>query len=138
MCSRNSSSHLRGWPMRASVVAVDSRSVKPNVPSPLRSGASSVGAVEHPPPPPTAAHITAMTSTILRMVMRPTRTDRPRDLQRPLERLADVPFEHVANLDVVVTLQLDAALQAGLHFLHVVLHAAERVDLQVFRDDLSV
>src|SRR5688500_8934487 len=59
-------------------------------------------------------------------------------LQRPLELLPDVGFEAVADLDVVVALQLDAALEARLHFLDVVLHALERVDHEVLGDDLAV
>src|SRR5688500_944010 len=56
-------------------------------------------------------------------------------LQRSLDRLPDVRLEDVADLDVVVVGELDAALEAGLHLADVLLHAAERLDRQVLRDD---
>src|SRR5688572_4807201 len=62
----------------------------------------------------------------------------PLPLQRALERLADVRFVPVTHLHVVVVRQLDAALEPGLHFLHVVLHAAERFDREILGDDLAV
>jgi len=40
--------------------------------------------------------------------------------------LANLRFEAVADLDVVVAGQLDTALEAALHFLHIVLHTTER------------
>src|SRR5438046_1630554 len=59
-------------------------------------------------------------------------------LERPLYGLLDVRFEDIADLHVVVTGQLDAALEAVLHFLHVVLHALQRFDRQLFGDDHAV
>src|SRR3954470_938303 len=56
-------------------------------------------------------------------------------LQRPLDRLPDVRLEHVADLDVVVVGQLDAALEAGLDLADVLLHAAEGLDGEVLGDD---
>src|SRR5689334_6328534 len=47
-------------------------------------------------------------------------------LQGPLERLPHVGLEGVADLDVVVVGELDAALQAGLDLADVVLEALER------------
>src|SRR6185437_16300623 len=41
----------------------------------------------------------------------------------------------VADLDVVVVGELDAAFEAGLDFLDVVLEAFERLDREVFGDD---
>src|SRR5947209_18510928 len=49
-------------------------------------------------------------------------------LQGPLERFADLRFEHILFLDVVITGELDAAFQAGLDFLDLVLEALERLD----------
>src|SRR5439155_7332803 len=63
---------------------------------------------------------------------------RASSLQRPLEGFANVRFEPIADLDVVVPGQLDAALQARLHFLHVLLYAAKRFDREVFGDDAPV
>src|SRR5438270_7541472 len=50
-------------------------------------------------------------------------------LQRPRDFLDFEEFELVAFLDVVVALELDAALEAFLDFAHVVLQALERFDL---------
>src|SRR5206468_2708206 len=56
-------------------------------------------------------------------------------LQRPLERLPDVRLEDVADLDVVVAGELDAAFEAGLDLADVVLEALEGLDRQVLGDD---
>src|SRR5687767_5895414 len=56
-------------------------------------------------------------------------------LKRSLDRLPDVRLEDVADLDVVVVGELDAALEAGLDLADVLLHTAERLDRQVFGDD---
>src|SRR5687768_13165211 len=77
----------------------------------------------------------SVTNTMVRRRMNKSTTTA---LQRPLELLADVCLEPVADLDVVVALELDAALEAALDVLHVFLHAAERVDREVFRDHLAV
>src|SRR6185503_5876632 len=52
--------------------------------------------------------------------------------------LAHVRLETVADLDVVVAGQLDAALEAALDFLGVFLDAAQRLNRQVFGNDLAV
>src|SRR5688572_20985188 len=51
--------------------------------------------------------------------------------QRPGDLLGAVALDHVADFDVVEVLDADAALVAFLHFLHVVLEAAERADRPV-------
>src|SRR3954468_22133385 len=56
-------------------------------------------------------------------------------LQRPLELLPHVRLEDVADLDVVVVGELDAALETRLDFLDVVLDPAERFDREVLGDD---
>src|SRR6476661_8249292 len=58
-------------------------------------------------------------------------------LKRSLKRLPDIRLQPVSNLDVVVIGKLDAALKAALHFLHIVLAAAQRFDRQVFDDDYA-
>src|SRR5437868_11720906 len=50
-------------------------------------------------------------------------------LQRSRDLLDFEELERVAFLDLVVVLQLDAALEAFLDFAHVVLQAAHRLDL---------
>src|SRR5438105_8581892 len=63
-------------------------------------------------------------------------TWRPEEqLESSLDRLPDVRLEHVADLDVVVVGQLDAALEAGLDLADVLLHAAQRLDREVLGDD---
>ena len=49
-------------------------------------------------------------------------------LERPRDFFLAVALDHVADLDVVEVLDADAALVAFLHFLHVVLEAAQRRD----------
>src|SRR5688572_6459991 len=77
----------------------------------------------------------SVTNTMVRRRMNKSTTTR---LQRPLELLADVRLEAVADLDVVIPGQLDAALEAALDVLYVFLQAAERFDREVFRDHLPV
>ena len=45
-------------------------------------------------------------------------------------------LDDVADLDVVVPLEADAALEPGLHLGHVVLEPAERSDLAFVDDDV--
>src|SRR6185436_17037417 len=53
----------------------------------------------------------------------------PHSLRRLRDALHLEHFDHVANLDVVETLQAQAALEAGLDLGHVVLEALERGEL---------
>src|SRR6478736_1500425 len=57
-------------------------------------------------------------------------------LQRSSHFLDLEDFQLVAFLDLVVVLQLDAALEAFLDFAHVVLQAANRFDLAGVDDDV--
>src|SRR5207248_4076254 len=45
-------------------------------------------------------------------------------------------FDHVADLDVVVLLEADAALDPGPHLADIVLEAAQRSDLPLVHDDV--
>src|SRR5207248_1815923 len=45
-------------------------------------------------------------------------------------------LDHVADLQVVVLVEADAALEAGLHLAHVVLEAAQRADLSLVDHDV--
>ena len=60
------------------------------------------------------------------------------DSQRPLERLADVGFQNIADLDVVVAGDLDAAFEAGFDFLDIVLEPLERFEGKILGDDDAV
>src|SRR5262249_6450873 len=64
--------------------------------------------------------------------------DRPPRVLLPLEGSRDfddlVHLDLIALLDVVVALHRQAALEAGLHFAHVVLEALERVELPIVDD----
>src|SRR5204863_7292029 len=57
-------------------------------------------------------------------------------LQRSGDFLDLEELEQVAFLDVVVVLQLDAALEAGSDLAHVVLHPPHRLDLAGVDDDV--
>src|SRR5476649_1318829 len=48
--------------------------------------------------------------------------------ERARDRFLAIALEQIADLDVVEVLDADAALEPVLHFLHVVLEAAERAD----------
>ena len=52
------------------------------------------------------------------------------------DALDDERLDDVADLDVVVPLEADAALEAGLHLGHVVLEAPQRADLALVDDDV--
>src|SRR5262249_23408730 len=49
-------------------------------------------------------------------------------LQRPLHLFDAIRLDHVADLDIVVAGNLEAALEAFAHFAHVFLEALERVE----------
>src|SRR5687767_10195249 len=58
------------------------------------------------------------------------------NLHRYSDALHREDFDHVADLDVVVIRQADAALEARLHLADVVLEAAQRSDLAFVHDDV--
>src|SRR3954451_1750742 len=59
-------------------------------------------------------------------------------LQRSLNRLPNIRLQPVADFDVVVVGDLDAALEARLDLLGVFLHAAERFDREVLGNHLAL
>src|SRR5215208_5706221 len=59
----------------------------------------------------------------------PNDSNVPNGLGRDGDALHRKDFDHVADLQVVVILQADAALEAGLDLAHVVLEAPQRADL---------
>ena len=48
--------------------------------------------------------------------------------------LTNIGFQAIPDFDVVVAGDLQAAFQAGFDFLHVILHALERLEREVFDD----
>src|SRR5688572_26844701 len=108
-----------------------SRNVARPSPSMSRGGSCSTRSTEQPDR--ASVHMTT-TFTPRDIATHPRRGA----LQRPLDLLADVRLQPVADLDVVVVRQLDAALEAALDVLHVFLDAAERLDREVFGDHLAV
>ena len=68
-----------------------------------------------------------------------TGTPDPSDRRRLYGRsdaLDGEDFDDVADLDVVVVLEPDAALEASLHLAHVVLEAAERAQAAFVDEDV--
>ena len=57
-------------------------------------------------------------------------------LDRCRDAFGDEHFDDVADLDVVVLLEADAALEPGLDFRDVVLEAPQRADLALEDDDV--
>src|SRR3954469_19345500 len=66
----------------------------------------------------------------------PTRSGRLPILRRHGDALDDERLDGVPDLDVVVLLEADAALEAGLDLRNVVLEAAQRTDAPFVDDDV--